>query len=143
MINGERFIQLAGKFCVLSDADESNYRVAISRAYYGAFHLVRDFLDEIGVVDPQNLNSHNFAQRVLIQSGNSAAFSGGNTLRDLHSYRIAADYERHDVRFESPDFARRTIELAHRLKSILDACRNEPARTEIQTGIADYQSRLP
>ena len=47
-MDGTEFIALAGKLVAVPAADEATYRTAISRAYYGAFHVARSFLVELG-----------------------------------------------------------------------------------------------
>lgn len=44
MIKGEQFLEVAGKLAARPTASEAEQRSAISRAYYGAFHLARAFL---------------------------------------------------------------------------------------------------
>lgn len=143
MITGEEFIRLAGKLVVLPGSDEATYRTAVSRAYYGAFHLVRRFLDEIGFPAPDNLNVHGYLPNQLINCGQQDAACAGQTLRQLHRNRLAADYRPEDDRFTTPDFARRNVELAHDFQSAMVRCRESSACDEIQSGIADHQSKLP
>jgi hypothetical protein len=69
MIDGNDFIHLAGKMCVLGDADEASFRTATGRAYYGAFHLAKWYLDELGFPVPRNENAHGFVQNQLLNCG--------------------------------------------------------------------------
>jgi uncharacterized protein (UPF0332 family) len=142
MITGDEFVQLAGKLVVLPGTDEAGFRTAVSRAYYGAFHLARGFLDEIGFAIPENLNAHGYLQNQLLNCGHSDAKTAGETLRLLHRNRLSADYRVEDRRFTTRDFAGKNVELAHEFRSLLDRCRVEPARGEVQSGIAEYQSKL-
>jgi hypothetical protein len=49
-MTGDDFLALAGKLLANSpNPSEAVCRTAISRAYYGAFHLGRAFLKELGV----------------------------------------------------------------------------------------------
>lgn len=142
MITGHDFIGLAGRLAVLPGASEAAFRTAVSRAYYGTFHLARTFLEEIGFPVARNLNAHGYLQRQLLNSGHAEGKTAGQILRTLHRNRIVADYRGDDVRFLAPDFARRNVELAHEFNSILSLCRTDPTRSEIRAGIAEYQSKL-
>ena len=55
-MTGNEFIILAGKLA--TSADEASLRSAVSRAYYGAFHLAIQFLNDIERPVPQNANAH-------------------------------------------------------------------------------------
>lgn len=59
-MNPDDFVSLAGKLAANANADEATYRTAVSRAYYGAFHLAAAFLAELGFVAPRTANVHVF-----------------------------------------------------------------------------------
>lgn len=143
MFDGSDFIELAGKLCVLRGADEAGFRTAASRAYYGAFHLANEFLDDLNCPVPANENAHGHLRLQLMNAGQPDAVSAGSILRELHRIRIRADYSLADDKFRESSLARLVVERAHEFRRLIDLCRSEPARSQIQTGIADYQSRLP
>jgi hypothetical protein len=64
-MDGNDFIALAGKLAVAPAAGEATYRTVVSRAYYGAFHLARSFLVELGFVPLGNANVHGFVRHYL------------------------------------------------------------------------------
>lgn len=47
-MTGDDFIQFAGKIAVLPSSDAAALRTAVSRAYYGAFHLAKELLRDLG-----------------------------------------------------------------------------------------------
>ena len=47
MMTGDKFISLAGKVASGTQSDEATCRTAVSRAYYGAFHVAKDFLTSL------------------------------------------------------------------------------------------------
>jgi uncharacterized protein (UPF0332 family) len=47
-MTGLDFIALAGKLAASPNADGATVRTAVSRAYYGAFHLTKAFLRDLG-----------------------------------------------------------------------------------------------
>ena len=132
-MNGDDFIQLAGKLATHSEP--AALRSAVSRAYYGAFHLAGEFLAEIDRPVPRNANAHVLLARTLQSLGHPDARGAGSLSGDLHSDRIKADYRLDDLRVETTAFARVSVETAHEIRSALDQCRPEPARSQIQASL--------
>lgn len=137
MIDGNHFVELAGKLAAAAACDEVTCRTVISRAYYGTFHIVMTFLEELRIVIPKNANSHTIAQRYLINSGHLEAQQAGMMLASLHSDRIRADYRLDDTRFDV-HFARMRVALAHDLRSALKSCDGEDVKAVIKQGIDEY-----
>jgi hypothetical protein len=129
-MTGDDFMHLAGKLA--TSADEASLRSAVSRAYYGAFHLASQFLEEIGRAAPRNTQAHVHVARKLQGSGQRDAYRAGSLLGDLHTERIRADYRLDDKRVGIAAFARTCVETAYEIRSALIACRAEPARSEIK-----------
>ena len=69
-MNGDDFIQLAGKLA--TSADPASLRSAVSRAYYGAFHLAGEFLADIGRPVPHHANAHVLGTSIVMARGGSA-----------------------------------------------------------------------
>ena len=129
-MTGDNFIILAGKLA--TSADDASLCSAVSRAYYGAFHLALRFLDDIGWPVPKNAKAHVYAARQLQRSGQTDAYRAGSLLGDLHTDRIKADYRLDNPRIGTPAFARLCVERATEIQAALLRCRIEPARSEIQ-----------
>jgi len=81
-MTGEEFIALASRLLLTDIGDaEARHRSAVSRAYYGAFHLAVKFFDEaFGVRILQNHAGHEQASRALLNSGNDDAVAAGRCL---------------------------------------------------------------
>jgi hypothetical protein len=82
-MTGDDFIHLAGKLA--TSADEAALRSAVSRAYYGAFHLAQQFLEDIERPIPRNAQAHVQAARTLQNSAHRDAYRAGSLLGDLHT----------------------------------------------------------
>jgi uncharacterized protein (UPF0332 family) len=72
---------------------EAYYRTAISRAYYAAFCIARNYLRDtlqinISKVDAHNFVIHEFKERRNLKNSHNIA----NTLYSLRQYRNDADY---------------------------------------------------
>ena len=130
-MTGDDFIHLAGKLA--TSVDEAALRSAVSRAYYGAFHLALQFLEDIERRIPRNAQAHVQATRTLQNSAHPDAYRAGSLLGDLHTERIKADYRLDDKRVGTSAFARTCVETAHEIGTALANCRIEPARSEIKS----------
>jgi uncharacterized protein (UPF0332 family) len=133
-MTGDDFITLAG-WIVASGADAARCRSAISRAYYGAFHLALDFIEDIGCTVHRNASAHIQVQRLLKSSGHHAVEEAGSLLEDLHSDRNNADYRFKNTAVEDQTFAKLRVEMAMKIRSALKECEKEPIRTAIKTGL--------
>jgi uncharacterized protein (UPF0332 family) len=141
-MDGHDFIALAGKLAVAPSADEATFRTAVSRAYYGAFHVGRSFLVELGFEPVGNANVHAFVRHYLNASGNSEARLAATELSDLHTARNRADYRLDDPYVGSHSNAIVYVERAHGVVSALERCRADEARDSIQQAITEYERRI-
>ena len=90
-MNGEDFISVAGE---LADAGtEAHWRSAISRAYYGAFHVARNALVNRGASIPGDSSAHIDVQNKLIRHKNKDVSNAGSLLANLRTTRNKSDYE--------------------------------------------------
>lgn len=138
MFDGNEFIHLAGKLCVLRDAAEAEFRTAASRAYYGAFHLANQFMDELGFTVPDNENAHGQLRLRLLNSGEPTCVAAGKFLREMHQNRLVADYKLEIDKFQDAAQARLIVERAHKFRGYIEECRTEPIRSQVVSGIAAY-----
>src|SRR5438128_1706525 len=115
---------------------EAVLRTVISRAYYGAFHLARAFLADAGL---KHGREHGDVWRLLGSSGVIVAKQAATGLAVLHENRTIADYDLSSPKPKSQAFARDNVERAKYVQSLLDACRQEPLRSEIKNGIVHRQ----
>ena len=119
----------------------ARYRSAVSRAYYGALHLVLAFLKEgFGVEIVQNANGHNQAFRVLFQTSHTPAVKAARILNDLHGDRIIADYKLDNPKFDNQTNAIDRVEMAAEIRSCLSQCLQEPDRSILAEHFNQSQS---
>jgi uncharacterized protein (UPF0332 family) len=140
-MNAADFIDFAAKIAA-TYADAAACRSAISRAYYGAFHVARSFLDHIGSRPYRNANAHVFVQHRLMNSGHDEATRAGRLLQDLFANRLRADYSLSVSRVENSGFARTAVEWARRIQSLIESCNHDDASRQIKQGIAEYERRI-
>ena len=148
MIRPAEFIdiaaKLAAKLAARPQATEAELRTAIGRAYYGAIHLAKQFLDSLSL--PLKVSIHEL-HRYLSNSGNARARLAGDGIAHLQTQRIRADYHldqqlaRHGA--DPLMHARMCVESAKNVESLLATCTVAQAADEIKTGIAEFLKRDP
>ena len=136
------FISLAGKLAATANSDEAVYRTAVSRAYYGAFHLAASLLGELGFSAPRTANAHVFVQHHLNGSGQSSACIAASLLSDLHAARNRADYQLDRDTAGTHAVALLCVETAHEIRTALLECSQPPMREQVRKGIAAYVKRI-
>jgi uncharacterized protein (UPF0332 family) len=115
-MRGEEFIALAGRLTAATKAGPAEYRSAISRAYYGAYHAAVEFLKASGTVPPRD---HGEVQRLLARSGGANALAASHFLSDLQSRRVRADYQLDYAAAETAAYAIQSVEMASDIQSQL------------------------
>lgn len=99
-MTGEAFLSLALQLAS-SDAEE-RLRTSVSRAYFGAYHVVRDFVQTCDVIVPKR-DVHNKLQWCLQQAGDALGeielAKAGSKLGSLQTDRNRADYDLSDQSF--------------------------------------------
>ena len=91
MIDGEEFLKLAELW--IQGATEAEWRCAVSRAYYGAFHVARRFMRRLGFVTPRADQAHAYLWLRLSNCGEIQVQSAGSELNRLRRERNRADYD--------------------------------------------------
>ena len=136
-MTGDDYIQLAGNLVQNKSLGgaEARYRSAISRAYYGAFHLEIVFLAELGIQVKKNHLGHNDAYVLLTRSKAYEALRAAELLNELRSRRNYADY-RLDKVMADQSSAMEHVESAIEIRTCLARCRQEPTRSEIVAALA-------
>lgn len=136
-MTGDDLIGLAGHLIVNKAYGESEarYRSAVSRAYYGAYHLVASFLKELGVTLKENHTGHQEAYEKLFKTGQTDAVAAARLLQDLRHARNDADYKLHINKFKSMQNAKNDVEMAGDCQQCIERCKQEPALSEIRASL--------
>ena len=142
------FITLAIKLS--SSRGEAELRSAVSRAYYGAFHLARKLVEDCGVRLPRKelyaAEVHKKVRFCLSQERFSDAAIAANRLSSLRDLRNDADYDLGTDKFSKSSNAIRAIDVARQIVDSLQRCRNEPSFSELRENVRAYARtilRLP
>jgi uncharacterized protein (UPF0332 family) len=134
-MNWRDFLPLAARLA--GGASEADWRTAISRAYYAAFHIARRWFADLNFTVPRADRAHQYLVFRLSNSGESAVEQAGRDLETLRRLRNRADYD------EAPSLmqpqAAAAVQIAEGVIQVLDAARQDPARTLIRDAMIIYE----
>ncbi len=110
-MNPGEFIEFAETLAVARQPTAASCRSSVSRAYYGSFLAVRNWLEsDLQIRSLAGGSEHAYVQRLLLQSGVSEASELGRLLQNLQESRKEADYEMQDGNQDDPIAARTAVE---------------------------------
>ena len=140
-MTGEDILKLDGElFARNKSPSEALCRAIVGRSYYGAYHLALAFFEELGL--PRS-SDHKIPSQWLAGSGEPSARKASRLFETLYAARRRADYDLNHPRAiaESRDlaFVKDQIEAATDIKLLLEACRQEPRRSHVRTGIENFR----
>jgi hypothetical protein len=140
MMRSIEFLALASE--LLAAGGESRHRAAAGRAYYGAFHFVKELMDAAGVFLPASAEAHRKMQLCLKESQVDAARRAGDKLELLRTQRNRADYDLRITIFQSGKGAATLISEAQEVVALLGNVRAEPAWSAFRTNVRSYASQI-
>jgi len=118
------------------------FRSAISRAYYAAFHVGRNVLKKMGFSIYQNATGHEEVYQHLCNSGDDELAKAASKMNDLRAIRNNADYKLNRSDVEKKRNARMHVQQAERLiETIEKRCQSEK-RSEIIIAIQEWKDLL-
>jgi uncharacterized protein (UPF0332 family) len=134
MITGRDFLKQAQTWINL--ATEPDWRSAVSRAYYAAFHESRRLLSDLGFAVPRGDRAHAYLWRRLSNCGDIQVQLAGSDLNTLRGDRNRADYDVQQTLAHADALLQ--VQAAETIIQILDAV-VEPARTQITDAMMVYE----
>jgi uncharacterized protein (UPF0332 family) len=135
MIRGEDFLKLAEIW--ITGSSEAEWRCAVSRAYYAAFHEARRLLRDLGFWPPRGDQSHAYLWLRLSNCGDLPLVRAGSDLNSLRRERNQADYDFDQTLAHAN--ALHHVQSARRIVQVLAAGRTEPTRTTILDAMRVYE----
>lgn len=134
-MNGRDFIRVAETLS--AGNSEAEWRSAVSRAYYAAFHAARDFLANCGFSAPRADRAHTYAWLRLANSGHPETATAGNQLNNLRGQRNYADYDVRRPLSRADSGAQ--IENAWEIIRALDGVAANSNKTQLIEAIKTYE----
>jgi uncharacterized protein (UPF0332 family) len=138
MMDFREYLTLAATLA--TGTTRAEWRSAVSRAYYAAFHVARDLLISLGFRAPQGEQAHGYVWLRLANAGVSAVQAAGNRLSALRRERNRADYDKHIS--VSQAMATTEVNRAEGIIRALDAAAVVPVRTQITDAIKLYERNV-
>src|SRR5881409_1006708 len=121
MISPQEYLMLAHR--LTAGATEAEWRSAISRSYYAAFHVARNLLNDLGFTVPRADPAHQYLWLRLLNSGNPQVQVAASDLNSLRGERNLADYDLH--RNVTQNVARMRVATAQKIIQTLNDARQE------------------
>jgi uncharacterized protein (UPF0332 family) len=134
-MHGNDFLTLAARLA--GGSTEAEWRTAVSRAYYAAFHAARDALTDMGFAVPRADQAHQYLYHRLNNCGHPQLQQAGRELSTLRWMRNQADYEL--TRPHSQQSTGNGLRLAQAITRTLALATVEPARTQVRDAIIAYE----
>ncbi len=111
---------------------EAEWRSAISRAYYAAFHKARSLLLRYGFRVPQGDQAHAYLWLRLSNAGHPDVMNAGRNLNHLRGVRNLADYD-----FNTSIEQMEALELFQRATDIIQLLDDLAKETTIRDRVLD------
>ena len=122
-MSGADFLQVADD--LIQGTREANWRSAVSRAYYAAFHLARQLLLDCGFDVARADKAHAYLWRRLSNAGQTDLQHAGRDLNALRTARNWADYD-----LDRPMDQATAVDKAENASDIVDLLRTVPGLPE-------------
>lgn len=134
-MNGREFLTVAT--LLAARATEADWRSAVSRAYYAAFHSAREFLTLLRFRVPAGEQAHAYLWLRLSNTGDPKTDAIGRLLRDLRGRRNISDYDL--ARSRSQANAQDALNDARDLIVQMDTLAGTPSELTIRDGMRLYE----
>jgi uncharacterized protein (UPF0332 family) len=134
-MNWRDFVAIAAQFA--AGPTEAEWRSAVSRAYYAAFHVARSLLSDLRFVVPRADRAHQYLVFRLCNSGEASVEQAGRNLETLRRLRNRADYD--DAPPVTKAQAGAAVQLSKDIISVLDSAQSQPIRSQITNAMAVYE----
>jgi uncharacterized protein (UPF0332 family) len=139
-MKGEDFLEIAK--ALLRMKSEAAWRSAIGRAYYALINAAAQLFREWGIAVAQGPSVHGDIQNSFSNCGVERAADIARVLSELRTKRNQADYDMASKGFDDQNFCALLVAKAETTIKTLTTFKQEPLRTQIQTGIRAYESKI-
>lgn len=135
-MNGFDFLDLAVRLS--ASHKEADLRSAVSRAYYGVYHLAIAFVEDAGVALPAAAEAHEKLVWLLNAGETLRAIDASRMLASLRKERNRADYDLSVTKYRESPNVRTQLIAAQEIVAALAACGVEPVRSEVHANIRSF-----
>ena len=138
MIDPDDLVRFAEQLA--QGSTETEWRDAVSRGYYGAFHAGRLLLRGLNFRVPRAATAHAYVWMRLSNCGHADIQHAGGTINNFQRHRNEADYDIHLPYQQS--HAQTWARVARDLVQTIAAGHQQPTRSQITAGIRDYERNV-
>jgi uncharacterized protein (UPF0332 family) len=129
-MDGSDFHEVA--WVLVAGLREAEWRSAVSRAYYAAFHVARQLLLHCGFRVPRGDQAHAYLWLRLINSGHPDVHNAGLNLNHLRRVRNRADYD-----LDRPLDQAAAVAQVQAAADIIPLLKSVPTTPTVQTQITE------
>ena len=140
-MNAKQFQFLASRL-VEHGAYPVEFRTAISRSYYAAFHVGLEFLNEIGFSIKDNSTAHREVYWHFNNSGDEDLKKVATKINELRTKRNHADYQLKRTDIESKENAKLLVQSAERIIESIKKYSQVKDRKLITKNIHDCKNKI-
>ena len=116
---------------------EPEWRTAISRAYYAAFHVARQLMEDLGFRVPWADRAHAYLTMRLNNCGDAPVQRAAASLHSLRSLRNQADYDLQRPVRQAVAVAQ--AQISQQIIQALTLAKQNPTRTSITDAMRIYE----
>ena len=127
---------------LLAGDGEGRWRSAVSRAYYGAFHLGKEFLFDCGIIIQIDAVAHRNLAWCLSNSNEQAIEDAASLLGTLRKARNDADYDLTSTRFTRRAEAKAEVQRAIEILTLLAPYQADEGKIRVAPRIRAYASTI-
>lgn len=124
-----QFLRLA-EWLLNNQPHPAGWRSAMSRAYYAAHHVVKQFVESTGATILASSSAHADVWNLLVECDDPEIEQVGSDLSELHSKRIDADYRLNLPSAHNPKTAEFVVKQAKTVIEIVDQAQKDKVRFE-------------
>src|SRR5207247_11355215 len=118
---------------------EAEWRSAISRAYYAAFHAARQFMEDLSFLVPRGEQAHAYLWLRLSNCGDHQLQIAGSRLNVLRSQRNRSDYELSINVHQASGLVQ--VQVAAEIVQIIEGTNQAPTRAQVTDTIKAYERK--
>lgn len=133
-MNPEEFIAVAR--VLATGPNQAHWRSAVSRAYYGAFHVAIRLLGALGVSFSKSASAHEKVAFCLRTANDAVLTEAARKLSTLREIRNTADYRLDDRSIDSTRFAIVQVRRAEEILAAIASLEQNPHG--VRKTIRDY-----
>ncbi|MCK4292512.1 MAG: hypothetical protein KAY65_04900 [Planctomycetes bacterium] len=136
------FLDLANDLCKQSN-NEAALRSAVSRGYYGLFHLIKRFVEDNVQTLTKDAESHRKVYQYLNNCGLREIEEVAGNLNELRDDRNDADYDLKIDKFQDANIVVLVfLKARSAYKTFEEFCKNSENRRKLVRGILDYKKKI-